>query len=433
MEERSRRALVRSAFTVLTLLSASAPAPLFGLPATASPALTLQQSVERALEENPDLQAAEARLREAQGRLSAAQTYPLNPVLEGGAASRDGAGESTTDFEIALGQEIELAGQRGRRIESSRAELAAERKRLQRAKQVLVAQVHLAFIAALEARELLEVTRTDAELAERLYELAQRRLDRGAGTQLDVNVAAAELGRAEGRFHAAEADYQRARADLAQAIGMDPSALPIPQGRLAADLRPAPPLEEVLESARAHRADLQALESAETARRAQHGAARSEAWPNLTLRAFGGREEGTDRIIGGGLSIPLPVFNRNQGRIEEALAGVHRAQAERRAGQIAVDSEVVAAHARYQAGMHTAERLRRLVFGTLEQTLDLLQRSFTAGKATWPEVIVIRRTLVDAQRELTSAEAEARRAWTDLQLAMGSLPLPDDSAAEEQP
>jgi outer membrane protein TolC len=93
---------------------------------------------------------------------------------------------------------------------------------------------------------------------------------------------------------------------------------------------------------------------------------------------------------------------------------------------------VVAAHARYQAGMHTAEKLRRLVFGTLEQTLDLLQRSFEAGKATWPEVIVIRRTLVDAQRELTAAQAEARRAWTELQLAAGRMPLPEQSRPEEE-
>jgi cobalt-zinc-cadmium efflux system outer membrane protein len=386
--------------------------------------LTLEQAVEHAFAESPEIQAAEARLGEAQGRLIGAGTYRFNPVLGGEAGSRRGPDRTSTDYGVAVGQEIEIAGQRGKRIATAQAELSAERASLWRARRLLAARVHLSFVAALEARELLEIARSDMELAGRLYELAERRLERGAGTQLDVNVAAAERGRTEARFESATARYRETRAALSEVVGLDPGTLPLPRGELHVRLEALPPLPEVAAAALANRADLEALRDLEEASRAHHDLARSEAWPNLTLGAFVRREEGTDTIVGGGLAIPIPLFNRNQGRIAEARAGIDRARAKREAGELFVGRQVVAAHARLEAGLRTVERLRRLVLGTLEQSLELLEKSFEAGKATWPEVVVIRRSLVEAQSDLTAAEAAARLAWTELQLAAGRMPVP---------
>lgn len=447
MEERSRIRHTRwSATAIIIILGSGCARPAAGQsPTVGAPSvrpaselpppnreLTLEVAVRHAFARNPEIRAAEARLGEARGRLTGAETYPYNPTAQGQAASRRGGGQSSVDFEVGLGQQIEIAGQRGDRIDTARGELAAERARLLRAQRLLAARVHLAFVAALEARELLEVSRRDMELAERLHDLAQRRLERGAGTQLDVNVAAAELGRAEARYQAADAAYQAERAALAEAMGLEATFLPLPQGELHVSLDALPSLERLVESARMHRADLQALRDLEAASRARHELARAEAWPDLTVRAFAGREEGSDTLVGGGLSIPIPLFNRNQGRVEETRAQIDRVQAERHAGELSVGREVVAAHARYQAGLRTSERLRQLVLGTLEQNIELLQRSFEAGKATWPEVVVIRRALVDAQRELTTAEANARRAWVDLQVAAGQMPVPEPTSHPEE-
>jgi len=211
---------------------------------------------------------------------------------------------------------------------------------------------------------------------------------------------------------------------LAEAVGLDAAAMPSPQGALHVPLDPLPEVRELVQAATTRRADLKALREFEAAGRARYELARAEAWPNLTLRAFGGHEEGTDRILGGGFSIPLPLFNRNQGRIEETRAIVERTHSDLQASKLSIGREIVTAHERYRAGVESAKRLRELVLGTLEQNLSLLQRSFEAGKATWPEVIIIRRSAVEAQRELTAAEAEARRAWVELQLAAGRMPAP---------
>lgn len=445
MEERSRPNATRWLTTALTILLGGVVRPAAGQPPLVEPtapratdppspgrALTLESAVRYALLRNPEVRVGEARLGEGWGRLKGAGRYPYNPVLEGGAASRQGSERHVVDFEIGISQRIEVAGQRGDRIDSAHAELAAQRAGLLRAKRLLAARVHLAFVAALEARDLLEVSRVDMELVRRLHHLAQRRLDRGAGTQLDVNVAAAELGRVEARYQAFEASYHAKRAALAEAMGLDPIFLPLPQGELHTSHDAATTLEQVVASAGARRADLRALRDLETAGRARLELARSQAWPDVTVRAFVAHEEGSDTVFGGALSVPLPLFNRNQGRIEETRARVERLQAERLAGEFAMRRDVVSAHARYRAGLRASERFRELVLGTLEQNIELLQRSFEAGKATWPEVVVIRRTLVDAQRELTTTEASARRAWIELQLAAGRMPVPDSVPRSEE-
>jgi cobalt-zinc-cadmium efflux system outer membrane protein len=301
-----------------------------------------------------------------------------------------------------------------------------------RSQRLLVARIHLAFVDALEARALDEVARRDVGLAARLHELGQRRLERGAGTQLDVNVAAAELGRAEARLQSAEAGYHAARAFLAEVIGADPTAAPAPAGELAAALGAPPAVQALVAGARAHRADLQSLRAAESASRHRHALAQAEAWPNLTVRAFIGREDETDTLIGGAVAVPLPLFDRNQGPVAEAAAATRRARAEREAGDFAVAREIVAAHGAYRAGVATAARLRQRVLVTLEQNLDLLERAFDAGKLTFPEVLLIRRSFVDAQRDLTMAEAQARRAWIELQVAAGKMPVPHAAAGARE-
>jgi cobalt-zinc-cadmium efflux system outer membrane protein len=129
--------------------------------------------------------------------------------------------------------------------------------------------------------------------------------------------------------------------------------------------------------------------------------------------------------------VPVPVFHRNQGEIAEARAGVARASAERQEAELAAEQEISTAFATYQAARRQAESLRRRVFGTLKNNVALLEKAFAAGKTTWSDVLIIGRSLVDAERELIAAQAEARRNWVALQLAAGRTPVPTMIVEEE--
>lgn len=418
------------------LLSAWPPRPARAQEADGLSALeaatevTLDDALRSAFERHPDLRAAHALVEEARGRLVGAKSYPFNPQFLALAGSRTGVVDGSVDLAFEVGQQVQIAGQRPRSKRVAEANLTAEQARWERRARLLAAQVHVAFINAVEARQLLEITHADVELTERLLSFAQRRLERGATTQLEVNLATTEFGRSQGRAMLAEGTQLTARTELAQSMAVDPVSPPIPRGDLDLPSGSLPSLEELAASAQENRADLVAFREFERNSEARVRLARSQGAPNLTVRGFWARE-GPEKIIGGGGTISVPIFQRNQGPIAQSKAAVHRSRAQRESAELAVAQETAATYARYQAASATAKRLQEAVLGSLQQNLDLLQKAFEAGKTTWPEVLIIRRSLIDARRELVSAQAEARRAWTQLQLAAGQMPVPQ--LTQEQP
>jgi len=384
--------------------------------------LTLQKAIDGAFARSPLLRARRAEVEQAEGRLRTAKIYPFNPEFTVGAASREGLAETNTDREVKLAQEIEIGGQRRRRTSEAGSEVDSFRARLLREERLLAARVRAAFVEALRVRELVEVERASAEVARSLADVARKRFDSGAVAQMEVNLAQVQVGRAERDLRLAEGAYEVARTALAEVVGLDPAQPPEPDGELDLPQRQLPLLDELLAMAREHRADLQSFRSASEAARARIELARRQRVPNLELEAFYGREDGTDRLLGGEFKIRIPIFNRNQGRIAEAAAGHRQALAETEATEIHVRQEVAASLARYRATRAASVNLQHQVLGTLEENLRLLQRSFEAGKTGWTDVLVFRREFVDVQRDYIETLTDARLAGIELDLASGVAP-----------
>lgn len=399
------------------------------------PRLTLAEALATAAVRSPLVASRSAEVAETAGDLRTARTYPANPELELEAGGRDAAAGSTLDRGVAVSQQLELAGQRGRRTAAARASLEAARHRLSRTRRLLKARVETAFAEALRARELAVIAAADQALTGRLLEHQQRRLEAGAGTEIDLNLARAAAGRAVRRFYLANAAYAEAQSSLAEVVGLSPADPPEPVGALpdpAAEAPPLPPLDELLAAAKTRRADLAALASEIEAAQARVRLERARAVPDLGLQAFAQREEGTTDIVGLGISVPLPLFNRNQGAIARARAAASRSEAEMRGGELRLARQVAAAYHRYQAAVAAAGALRDLVVGNLGDNLDLLERALEAGKVSAAEVLVVRRELVDGRRELVDALTDAWISRAELELAAGG-PLSTPSQEETTP
>jgi outer membrane protein, heavy metal efflux system len=399
---------------VLTTLVVSA-----GL-ASGSPAqgLTLEGAVREASARSPVLRARRALVEQAEGRLITAKTYPYDPELLLEGARRESAGESSTDRALVIAQVIEIGGQRGQRVTQASAELNAARATLLGEERLLAAQVGAAFVETLRVRELVEVEEANMELSRSLFDVARKRFEAGSVPQMDVNIAQVQVGRAERDLRLARGEYDVARAILAEIVGLDPAQPLELMGELELPPRSLAPLSELVEGALQRRTELQAFRATIDATRARIELARREAVPDLAVNAFR-REEGTDRLVGGGIDIRIPIFNRNQGRIAEARAAERQVVAENEATALQVRREVVAARARYDASSEASSNLRQQVLGTLQENLQLLQLSFESGKTGWTEVLVFRREFVDIQRDYINTLTEARLAGIELDLAAG--------------
>jgi cobalt-zinc-cadmium efflux system outer membrane protein len=394
---------------------------------------TLTEALENAFAHSPVLRAGQARFQEVEGRRIGAKTYPYNPELSLELAHRSRPGGSATDRGVSISQELEVAGQRRKRIAVADQELAAAEAVLMRDQRMLAFQVESAFAAAVRARELLAVTETDAALAGEALEFSRRRLERGVATQIEVNLAQASAGRAVRSLHQAQAAYASARSRLAAIAGASPQAPPEPVGELTLPDGESLQLDALLERALENRSDLRAAEWQEQAAEAAIRLALAERRPNLVIGGFLQREEATDDIVGATVGVSLPLYNRNQGRIAESRATRERLGHQREALRLAIEQEVVVALSNLEAARSAAEQLRDQVLGTLDENVELLQRSFAAGRIGATEVMTLRREFVAGRREYIEALADAWLARIDLDLAIGRLAVPRTSTAKEQP
>jgi cobalt-zinc-cadmium efflux system outer membrane protein len=395
--------------------------------------ITLEQALALAFERSPRIQESAARVALAEGVLLGARTYPFNPVLEAERASRDDGHERTSDREIALSQEIEIAGQRGKRVASASAAAEAARAAFDRSRQELATRVASAFATVLRARELATLAAFEREVAAELAAFEQRRLDAGAGTLIDLNVTRAAEGRAERRVALALADEAAARATLAEVVALPAAALPVVAGALP-DAWPAPAaLAELERLALERRSDLLALRSEVESATSRIRLERSLATPNLVVGIATGREADREDLDTLRAGFTIPLFQRNQGGIAIARADEGVLSAQLASAELAVRREVAAAWSRAEATSRALAVFRNTVAGTLEENLDLVQRGLAAGKLRGSEVLVFRRELIDSRRELIEAAADAWLAQIDLDLATGATPVPPSSDLPRSP
>jgi len=327
--------------------------------------LTLEVAFAEAFTRSPVLAAARAELDEARGRLTAAQTFRYNPNLGFDLGDRQSVDGSSTDRGALLTQRFEIGGQRGKRATAAALELASVEAGYLRARRLLAASVAMAFAEAKAAEDLAEVAETESELAREIRSVTQRRYDAGAATQVEINLALASTARTERRTETARAVALEARSLLAEVIGLDPARPPDPAGKLDLPAGEPLPLDVLVEGALERRADLEAFRQAREASKARLRLVKAGRIPDLSVGAFYVEEERTDRIVGGGVSIGLPFFNRQRGEIEEAKASIARATAEATSQELAVRREVFAFLARYQAARRSVEQLREQVVGNM--------------------------------------------------------------------
>jgi len=391
-----------------------------GTAAAAEP-LTSDRAVEFALERNPELAALAAELGAARARLGGAELpVQSNPEISAGAGPRRHGAAHTADVEVSLSQRIEVFGQRGARIDAARAERDVAEKRLASRRVAVAAEVRSAFARVLAADRLVALAREDLAVARDAVRAVERRFDLGGTTQLDVNAARVEGGRTARAVAVATRRAAAARAELRTILGSEPGAtleltgeLPRPAG--------ATPLDGDALGRRAleSRADLAAARRELAAAEAEQRFAAREALPVPAIGARYSREEGADIVLGT-LTFDLPVFNRNQAGRGVASARRARAQAELAAAERRVREDVFLAVVRVDTAREAALAFEGDALSGAEANVTLATRAYEAGKIGLAELLLIRRSAVEARRDHLEALEELADAEAALARAVGS-------------
>ena len=392
-----------------------------GITAAHADSITIDQAITRAAR-RPSVAVAGTDVEAARGEAAGSRRPLYNPELGVAAGPRFGAGSTLLDLEVSIAQTIELGGKRGARRAAADARVDAAEADLAGGTYEARVEVWGACQGGVVARARLEAMREAEALATQLVAVTRDRQTLGAGTQLQINLAALEVGRARLDRVDAENVYEASLAELATTIGAAPEERVEPAGELAA--LPPTSLDEaaLVGRALAERPDLAAARAQVVAARADVRVAESLGTPDLTASLSYGYEQDVDtdfHTVLAGLSISLPVRNRNQGARLVTRARSRRAELELNRRVVEAERDVRTAVRAYVRARDAVQGFDREVSGALHDNLELARESFAAGKLDYFELTVVRRELVANRLAYLDAVNEAIDAWTAVQRAAG--------------
>lgn len=389
--------------------------PLF---AATAQMLTMDQALETAFANNPDLAAAQWETGIAQGERQQAGLIP-NPEVSWEAEDTRRNSRTTT---VMINQPIELGGKRGARIEvASRAQNAAGIE-LERKRNVLRADVIQAFYSSSTAQQRLLLSRQSLELAERGLRVAQGRIKSGKSSPVEGTRAEVQLSEVRLDLRRAERDEASAYQRLAQVMGA-----PLPAFVSVGDpgrSMPTVPDSSLLLNRIGETAELRLAKLQIDQREASLGLEKAQRIPDLTV-SIGSQydERERERVNVVGLSMPIPLFNRNQGNVLAAARRTDQARDLRNASELRLRTEIQTTLDQWMTANTEVASFNQTILPAAQSAVDTATRGFEMGKFNFLDVLDAQRTLISARTQYIQAIAEATDAWVRIERIFGDVAL----------
>lgn len=378
--------------------------------------LTLADVLARARDQAPDIVRARLALEETRGRLAGSSLrFQTNPEIDASLGIRSGPASRFTDFVVGIEQMFEPASRRSARVDSANAAIARDSANVEDTTRALLRLAAGAYYRALHANERIRLLSTTQDIATGVYSVADRRYRAGDVAVLDLNIARASLARVRAEREAAEASRTLALGDLKQLLGLDEDIGV--QGTLS---RPDGAELAVALKAAAERPELRALEAAAREAEADVTLGATFAKPEYGLGIQYSREGG-DQVVLGNLRLSLPVGSKGQELRAVGAARAARLRAELEATRARIQREVRAAFDAYNRRLAAVRILEADAIPGLDENDTLSTRSFDVGQLRLPELLLIRREIIDTRAQHLDALLEAALARLDLDASAAML------------
>lgn len=368
--------------------------------------LALDRAIALALQRHPALNASAYEPGLAQARI-AQSGLRVNPEL---AFEREGSLEAT----LSLGQVIELGDKRGRRVGVARAGfdlVGVEQRALQ---LDVLAKVTTAFIDVVATQERVRFAGHSRELAQRALDAISARVAAGRTPEAERSRARIAVLRAGLDERQASSALRGARHALASLWGdAEPTF-----GSAQADLFTLPPVVPLADLVARIEQNPQITRFASQLRlqQAQLRLAKAQARPDLALSLGVKRlEEEGDTALVAGFSLPLPLFDRNQGAIREAGVRIAQTGAEREAALIGVRATVFALHEQLATTRERSEVLRDQAVPQARVALEQTRYGYDRGRFSFLELATAQQDLLALESAAIDAAADYHRLLAELE------------------
>jgi len=412
-------------------------------PGAAAPGggVTLEEVLRAAMASHPGLGAAAARVDAARGALRGAREVP-NPEVTYQVENSRFPGRDLPrglDPEVSAFVELPLEElyQRGPRVRRANAAVAAAESDYRRAGHEIALEAARAFYRVALAQVSVEAAEEVLAGYDALSEYNRARVAEGVTAGSDLIRVQVERERAATELALERVELARARSELGLFLGwsgpdIDSLRVTFDDAAVTIDL---PPLADLLAEAAARRPDLIAARSRVAAAEAEASYQRRLALPRMTA-TFGTKSvDGVSSMIAG-VSVPVPLFNRNRGEVERAEGERAAAERELEWAERRVRGEVESAYEAAKVLAGQVATLRESFLRRAEESRRITMAAYEEGAASLLEVLDATRALAEARRAYYRAIFAQQQSLLELNVAVGLPPvagIPSPRAASEAP
>ena len=387
-------------------LSIFAVAILFTPQARADNILELEQAYHLVLTQNPQVQSYRARIMAAEGN-SLQESLMPNPeaVFEvedfGGDSPRGGI--DSAEYTLGVEQQLEIAGKRSKRERVADLEKQQVSQEALAGIQATLAQTKAAYMRVAIAQERLAFANKRAELADKTHTTVKKRISAAKAADIQHTKADLEVSAAQVEQRKAQNELELAKVVLANLMGLQ-----MLDQSIAADLTALPdvPEREVI---------MQALEQTPMSVMSQLSVmretsaldlARANGVPDPTLglgvRRF--NEDDSTAFLAS-VSIPITLFDRNQGRVAEAKANLLAAEADQKALRLSLTKQAMELWQTLVSAKEEAQAYQDGLLPSAQKAYAQAEDGFDRGAFSFLDLLDAQRTLFDVQESHLEALA----------------------------
>lgn len=393
-------------------------------------AMTMDEAVRSALSNNLDLRAAYYEVEKARGRLIQAGLWP-NPALEFSTTTdvtfkNEGERTSTTGF----AQAFPISGRLKFAKQVSRVDVAQAMAEIRNRERLLIGEVQRDFLTVLVLRQQIAGNREFIGNNREFVTTFEQRLKKAEVSEVDVSLARVELQRLELETAVLESDLSVRELALKQRLGLAPERPLSLEGNieaLAERFRP----EKYQTTMVVNRPDLRLTELGIDRAQAEIRLARAEAWADWTLGVDYENERATDdpngldrsQFFGFKVSIPLALWNRNQGRVYEQHAAADQARQQVEALRLTIRTEIATGLARAYKLRDVVKKYGGTLLPALTTTTDLVRKGYSEGLVQPVQIIQAQQQRATLRTSYLVGYVSYVSALVDLETASASSPF----------
>jgi cobalt-zinc-cadmium efflux system outer membrane protein len=383
--------------------------------------LTLRRALVLTLMNNPELKVFSLETRAAQAQELQAGLWP-NPELEveveevGGTGDRSGFDAAETT--IQLNQLIELGdkSQKRKKVASFEKELTSldyQNKRLE-----IFSEAAEAFIWVLKAQEKLQLSNELLKLSKELFETVEKRVNAGKDSPLEKTRASVALSNIKIQHREAQRNLEFSRKRLASFWGQDKLLFERAAGNLDS-VEQLPRLENLVNQLKLN-PEYARWETEIRKNQAVLDLEKSKTVGDVTIGAGIQRfSETDDNAVVFGISIPLPLSDRNQGARQEAVYNLAKSREEQKVAWLKLQNDFNQTYHEFANSYTQATSLKNEVLPGAIEMFNAATKAYQEGKVDYLNVLDAQRTLFNVRNEYIESLAVYHTAKTDVERLIG--------------